>query len=174
MRTTHRVLLALILLLILSVLILVSFRTEYKFVPTEEILEMDVVEIFVARWEEPSDDFKNLKSFRKAMANPKNWDVFYRTDDPGSIKKVMAALAHEPIETYEMAGSVWRAVFFRDKGGKVKCTILNYDFERKEVHLADRIYGEELFDVLQDLLGFTYESREEIIERLKTNKANIR
>lgn len=156
--------------IIFPTLALISCRSKYEFAATKDILNMEVVEVFVAEWEEPRDDFENLVFFRKAMTDPKNWKVFFKTKDPEGINKIMFALRQEPIKEFKMAGSVWEAILFKDKKGNIKSTTLDYDFEKKQVYLADRIYGEKLFDILQNQIGFTYESKEEILERFQHTK----
>jgi hypothetical protein len=120
---------------------------------------MRPVKITVARW---IDYVKGIKlkieteeEAIEASNNPKNWIVYFETTDTNEINMIMTALAKPPVETYHnYMLPTGDKISFEDKNGNIKWTAITLVSvpEEKRVYLADKICGEETYNVFANIL----------------------
>lgn len=129
--------------------------------PTRDILSKKNIETIKDEfWTYPDEAFcETQEDYYKLFNSSSSWNTRMIIKDKTKIQRVMMALGTVPVEKLKLGEGCFvpeGRLGFIDNKGKTFYTTLNISHGRKEVYLADSVYGEDVYNVFAEVFEIKY------------------
>ena len=136
--------------------------------PTMDIVSRNIKTIKMEYWNAQDGDYETQEQFNRAFNNPSNWDTEIVVNDKSKIQKFITSLSTAPIENLKPGAGCCvpakRLVFIDDTGNTFYTTI-DISPGRKEVYLADSVYGEDVYLIVVEVFNLQFSEPDLVSDR---------